>query len=233
MKMTVSRKLLAPALLAIAIAPLALSATAAHHGKGAERHKEYHQEQREQWMEARTEQRQALFQRAGIDEPTREALEEARGEHREAMRQLHEQHRERLNQLLDDDQRAAMEVARGEMREERRAEMMGQRRASMQERLEALVDDWGLSGEEREALRETREEIYADMAKLRERDFDSRTERRDAMLEMRDRHQEALAEILSDEQMEELRATMMPRGERGDGKGYGKPDRGHGEKRGN
>ena len=78
MKMAVSRKLLAPALLAIAIAPLALSATAAHHGKGAEQS----QEQREQWKEARAEyraeQRQALFERAGIDEATREALDEAR-----------------------------------------------------------------------------------------------------------------------------------------------------------
>lgn len=230
MKMTVSRKLLAPALLAIAIAPLALSATAAHHGKGAERHQE-------QWQEARAdyraEQREALFERAGIDEPTREALEEARVEHHEAMRQLHEQHRERLNQLLDDDQRAAMEEARGEMREARRAQMMGQRRADMQERLEALVDDWGLSDEEREALRETREAIYADMSELRDRDFDSREERRDAMRDMRDRHQEALAEILSDEQLEELRATMVPRAERGYGKGHGESYRSQGEKRGN
>lgn len=132
MKMIVSRKLLAPALLAIAIAPLALSAAAADHGKGAELHKEQRQEQRqeqrEQWQEARAEhraeKRQALFERAGIDEPTREALKEARGEHHAAMRQLHEQHHERLDQLLDDDQRAAMRVARGEMQEERRAEMM-------------------------------------------------------------------------------------------------------------
>jgi hypothetical protein len=53
------------------------------------------------------------------------------------------------------------------------------------------------------------------------------------MREMRDRHQEALAELLSEEQLEELRETMMQRGERGYGKGHGKAYRGHGEMRGN
>ncbi|MCA1770088.1 MAG: hypothetical protein LC652_09150 [Halomonas sp.] len=132
MKMIVSRKLLAPALLAIATAPLALSAAAAGHGQGAELHKEQRQEQRQEQREQRqetraehrTEQRQAFLERAGIDKPTREALEKARGEHHAAMRQLHEQHRERLDELLDDDQRAAMKEARGKMQEERRAEMM-------------------------------------------------------------------------------------------------------------
>ena len=218
MKMSLSRKWLAPALLAIAVAPLALSATAAHHGKGEGGWSEKHQ----QWQEARAEHRQALFERAGLEEATREALNEAHRQHREAMRELHEQHRERLAEILDDDQRAALEEARGEMRREHRAEMLEQRRSAMQERLEALVDDWDLSYEEREALHETRQAIYTDMSELRERDFDSREARRDAMREMRDEHQAALAEVLSAEQLEEMQTTIQRSDYRGHGKHHGR-----------
>ncbi|MFY0992036.1 hypothetical protein [Halomonas sp. C05BenzN] len=209
MNVSFSRKLLAPALLAVAIAPLALSAIAGPHHRDAA--------QRQQWQEARVEQRQALFERAGLDQATREALDEAHGEHREAMRELHERHRERLAEILDDDQRAALEAARRDIREERRSE----RRERMQERLEALVDEWGLSEEEREALRETREAIYADMAELRDRDFDSREARREALREMRDEHRAALAELLSDEQLEELQSTIRRSGYRPHGKSHG------------
>lgn len=221
MKTSLSRKLLLPALLAVAIAPLSLAATAGLHGEG--RHQGW-----EQYREQREAQRQALFERAGLDETTREALEEAHGEHHQAMRELHQQHRERVDGILDEEQREALAEARREMREEQRSEWHESRRAAMQERLETLVDGWELSDEEREALRETRESIYADLEELRSRDFDSREERREAMREMRATHQASLAELLSDEQLEELKDAMKPRGDKAHGKRHSHYHRHHG-----
>lgn len=214
MNISLSRKLLLPALLAVAIAPLALSATAGPQGEGRPAGYEQYQEQREA-------KRQALFERAGLDEATREALEEAHNEHRQAMREMHREHRERLDGILDEEQREALAEARREMREEHRSEWRESRRAAMQERLEALVDGWELSDEEREALREARESIYADLEALRGRDFDSREERRAAMREMREKHQASLAELLSDEQLEELKAALKPHGGKAHGKRHG------------
>lgn len=221
MQAILSRKRLVPALLALAIAPLALTANA--EPSHDDRHAGW--EQRQERLDA---QRQALFERAGIDEATREALDEARTEHREAVRDLHQQYRERVNDLLDEEQREALKEARRELHGER----FEQRRAAMQDRLEALVDGWGLSEEEREALREARESIYADLSDFRSREFDSREERRDAMRELRESHQATLAEILSDEQLEELKAAMMPRGgkERGSHGRHGHSHHGHGER---
>lgn len=202
------RTLLTPALLAVAIAPLALSASAAPGGEGKQQGwSEEHRQQHEQ-------RRQALFERAGIDEETRQALEEARSEHYEAVRELREEHRQRVDEILGEGQREALEAARQEIREEQRAE----HREAMQQRLTELVDSWELSDEEREALREAREAIYADMQALRERDFDSRQERHEAMRELREEHHEALAEILSDEQIEEMRSVLSRHGKRGDGR---------------
>jgi Spy/CpxP family protein refolding chaperone len=207
-----SRKLLMPALLAVAIAPLALAA-AADTGKGA------HPGKKSGWSEQRQERleerRQALFDRAGLDDETRAALEEAHAEHHEALRELHEQHRERLDEILDEEQRQALRDAKGEMRQERREHYRG----DLQQRLTTLVDSWELSDEQREALREAREAFYADLQALRGQTFDSRDERREAWQALRDEHHAALGELLTDEQLEELEATMQPRGHRGYGKG--------------
>lgn len=210
MNTSLSRKLLLPALLAVAIAPLSLAATAGPHGEG--RHQGW-----EQYREQREAQRQALFERAGLDEATREALEEAHGDHHQAMRELHQQHRERVDGILDEEQREALAEARREMHNEWRES----RRAAMEERLETLVDSWELSDEEREALREARESIYADLEELRGRDFDSPEERREAMRDLRATHQASLAELLSDEQLEELKAAMRPHGGKAPGKHHG------------
>lgn len=209
MKASLSHKLLLPALLAVAIAPLALSATA-----GDKDAKGWH-EQRQAQFQAH---RQALFERAGLDDETRSALEDAHAEHHEAMRELHDQHRQRLDEILDDDQREALKAAKREMRQEQRGAYRADRRGSLQQRLTALVDSWELSDEEREALRETREALYADMAELRGQSFDSRDERREAWLGLRDTHREALAELLTDEQIAALEAAMPSRGYKGQGK---------------
>src|SRR5690554_7393249 len=90
MRRTTTRKLLIPALLAVAIAPMSLAALAAP-GKSDGTWHEQRQEQRE-------ERRQALYERAGIDAETRSALEEARTEHQQALRELREQYHERMGE---------------------------------------------------------------------------------------------------------------------------------------
>lgn len=203
---SLSQRLLMPALLAVTVAPLALSASAMPGKSDGDWH-----EQRQERME---ERRQALFERAGIDEATREALAEARDEHRQALRDLHEQHQQRLDTILDEEQRDALAQARRELRDEQRAE----RREAMQQRLTELVDGWELSDAERERLTELREALYADMQALRDREFDSREARREAWQALREEHRAALGELLSDEQIAEMKAAMAPRGKPGHGK---------------
>ncbi|MCE9682539.1 hypothetical protein [Halomonas alkalisoli] len=208
MKRSMSRTLLMPALLAIAIAPLSLAATAGQNEKDWS-------EQRQERFE---ERRQALFDRAGLDEETRAALEEAHDEHHQALRELHQQHRERMDQILGEEEREALREAKREMRQEQRSERHGYGHHDMPQRLSALVDSWGLSDEEREELTELRQSLYADMQELHGQTFESREERREAWQALRDEHQEALGEVLSEEQIEAMRAAMQP----GDRKGHGK-----------
>ncbi|MGQ4879755.1 hypothetical protein ACOJCM_14415 [Billgrantia sp. LNSP4103-1] len=210
MRRNATRKLLMPALLAVAIAPLSLAAVAAPSESQGD-----WQEQRQERFE---ERRQALFERAGLDEETRSALEEAHSEHMQALRELHEQHRERMDDILDEEQREALREAKREMREERHGEHGEQRRQNMQERLTTLVDSWELSDEERERLTELRESLYADVQELREQEFDSREARREAWQSLREAHREALGEVLTDEQIAALEAFMQPRHHKGHGK---------------
>ena len=84
-----------------------------------------------------------------------------------------------------------------------------QRRATLQQRLAELVDSWELSEADREALREG--------------DVGSRQERREAVRELREEHHEALAEILSDEQIEEMRTVISRHGKNAGGR-QGKGD---------
>ncbi|GGX86023.1 hypothetical protein GCM10007160_11550 [Litchfieldella qijiaojingensis] len=191
----ITRKLLMPALLAAAIAPLTLAAIASP-GEGP-----HHP-----WSERHQEHRQALYERAGLDAETRAALDEAHREHREAMHELQHQHREQMAEILDDEQHEALRAAMREMHEEHHAE----RRQAMQERLNVLIDGWGLSEDERQALLDAREAMMSDARELRNQEFDSREDRRAAWLELRDEHRAALSEILSDEQMAELRDIMKP-----------------------
>lgn len=223
MTLPFSRKLL-PALLAVAIAPMPVTALADQHGEGQRnddnfRHPHVHHQS----------MRQALYERAGIDEATREALKQAHEEHQQALQDLHREHRERMDELLDDEQRAALEAARRDMRDEWREE----RHAAMQERFESIVDGWDLSEEDRETLRKTREALYADMQALRKQDFETREERREAWKTVRNSHYEALSDLLSDEQIAELKQAARPHGSnwhghQGDGK-QGKHAKRHGQ----
>lgn len=211
MKRSMTRKLLMPALLAVAIAPLSLAATAGQSERGWS---EQHQERFE-------ERRQALFERAGLDDDTRSALEEAHAEHHQALRELHQQHRERMDEILDEEEREALREAKREMRQELHGERRGQGHQDMMQRLSTLVDSWELSDEEREELTELRQTLYADMRELRGQTFESREERREAWQALRDEHQEALGELLSEEQIEAMKAMMQPHGHKGHGKQYG------------
>lgn len=110
------RQLFAPALLAIAIMPLALTAQAHNHddheGQGPDR------ERMEERME---ERRQEIYQRAEIPEEKQAELNEAHTEHREAMQALHEEHKERVAEILSEEEqkalRNAMYEAHAEFRE--------------------------------------------------------------------------------------------------------------------
>lgn len=197
--MPITRKLLMPALLTLAIAPLSLTALAdgqrgGHHDAGP-RH-------------------ELLLERLDLDAETRAAIDEARRAHHAALRELHAEHRAELEALLSDEQRQALAEARQEHRE--------QRRAAIQARLDAVIDGWELSDEQREALTATRATIAGDLADFREREFDDREARREALRELRESHHAALAEILDEGQLAELQEAMRPeRGER-----HGK-ERGH------
>ncbi|WP_346796169.1 hypothetical protein R5M92_11945 [Halomonas sp. Bachu 37] len=106
-------KLLAPALLALAVAPFALTVQAGPYGD-----KTGNGFDREEMQQRHAEFRQTLHERAGLDDATREELNGAHEEHWAAMRELHEQHRAQVDEILDDEQQAALEDAMQEMREE-------------------------------------------------------------------------------------------------------------------
>ena len=225
------RKTLMPALLALAIAPLSLAATAGNHGDDTAKGERYQQN---------AAHLDAMQQRLGFDDDTRAELEAAhaemrdahrdlkgqdfdsRDERRDAYRELREQHRAALDDILTDEQRAELRSAKRENMQEHRAE----RREAMQERLTALVDGWELSDEERAALTETREALYRDMRELHEQEFDSRDERREAYQALRDEHRATLAELLDEQQLEELKAAMQPKGVKHGHRHHGKhPER--------
>ncbi len=113
--MTLSlRKLFAPALLAAALVPVAMTAQAHPH--------DGHGQDREQMRERMQEQRQEVYQRAEIDEEKQEALNEANAEFFEAMKSLHDEHEARIDEILTDEERQAVKDAMREVREEHRGE---------------------------------------------------------------------------------------------------------------
>lgn len=106
------RQLLAPALLAIAIAPLALTAQADSHGDQEGKGPDH-----ERMVERMEERRQAVYQRAEISEEKQAALNEAHAEHREAMHALREEHHGRIAEILSDEEQEALRSAMHDVRE--------------------------------------------------------------------------------------------------------------------
>ncbi|ATJ83969.1 hypothetical protein ACFPTY_13125 [Halomonas beimenensis] len=149
---------------------------------------------------------QALYDRAGLDAETREALHEARAEHRRTLRELQAEHRQRLAEILDDDQRAALEQARRELHEQRRAEL----REARQARLDALYDEWDLDTATREALGDAQADFREQARALRERRFDDREARREAWRTLRDDFRDTLAEHLDERQLDQLHEALRP-----------------------
>ncbi|MFG6666024.1 hypothetical protein ACGK9R_02845 [Halomonas sp. HNIBRBA4712] len=119
--MTLSlRKIFAPALLAVALVPVAMSAQAhPHDGHGGK--------DREQMRERMQEQRQELYQRAGIDEEKQQALDEANAELFEAMKALHDEHEARVDEILTEQEHQALKDTMREMRGERHHQRRGER----------------------------------------------------------------------------------------------------------
>ena len=113
--MTLSlRKLFAPALLAAALVPVAMTAQAhPHDGNGQDR---------EQMRERMQEQRQEVYQRAEIDEEKQQALNEANSEFFEAMKALHDEHQARIDEILTEEEHQALREAMRDVRQEHRGE---------------------------------------------------------------------------------------------------------------
>ncbi|XGA80660.1 hypothetical protein OR573_03095 [Halomonas sp. CH40] len=108
------RRSLTPALLALALMPLALTAQADQHGK----HDGERGNQAEQMQERMQERRAEMYQRAGISEEKQTQLEEAREVHYNAMREVREEHQARIRTILSDEERQSLESTMREMREE-------------------------------------------------------------------------------------------------------------------
>ncbi|WP_332459872.1 MULTISPECIES: hypothetical protein [unclassified Halomonas] len=106
------RQLFAPALLAVALMPLAFSANASHHSSAGI--------DREAMQERMEEYRQEAYQRAGLSEEQQTALNEARAEHRDAMLSLREEHQAQVAEILTEEEQQALRDAMREMHDERR-----------------------------------------------------------------------------------------------------------------
>lgn len=116
MKMSLSQ-LFAPALLAVALTPLAFGVQAApddgHEGRGPDR---------EQMVERMEERRQEVYQRAELNEEQQAALNEANAEYREAVKTLREEQQARIAEILTDEEQQALRDAMHEMHAEHRGE---------------------------------------------------------------------------------------------------------------
>ncbi|MBR9902695.1 MAG: hypothetical protein GYB15_01895 [Gammaproteobacteria bacterium] len=109
------RQLFAPALLALAITPLAFAAQAHSHGD--------HEGQgpdRERMEERMEERRQEVYERADISAEKQAELNEAHAEHREAMQSLREEHHERVAEILTEEEQEALRNAMQEAHAEYR-----------------------------------------------------------------------------------------------------------------
>lgn len=182
-----TRKALIPTILTAVLLPVSMGALAGEKAAmedHAPNHAGPHHEQRDE-----------LFDRAGIDDATREALHQAEISHHDAIKQVNTDYREQRQQILGEDGMAALKQAGDELREER---------------VTALMDEWQLSDDDRAKLQQTREGFHDSVQALRARDFESREARRQAWDELRTSTHAALVEVLSEEQIKELRHTMMP-----------------------
>ncbi len=110
--MTLSlRQLAAPALLAAAMLPLAVTAQAGNHG-------ENHQgPDRERMEERMQEHRQDVYERAGLSDEKQQALNDAHDTFREEMTDVREAHQARMAAILDEDEQQALRDAMHEARE--------------------------------------------------------------------------------------------------------------------
>ncbi|WP_404473290.1 hypothetical protein LG301_02975 [Vreelandella venusta] len=108
------RQLFAPALLAVALTPLAFTVQAGQHeDRGYDR---------EHMVERMEERRQEVFQRAGLSEEQQAALNEAHAEHREAVQALQEEHHARVADILSEEEQQAVREAMREIHQEYRGE---------------------------------------------------------------------------------------------------------------
>lgn len=98
MKTTFARKALLSAAISAALLPIAMSASAAPDRHEGPRH-------------AGPDMRAELYERAGIDADTREALKQAGIEHHEAIEELNADFREQRQEILGEDGMAALERA--------------------------------------------------------------------------------------------------------------------------
>lgn len=112
--MTLSlRQFVAPALFAVALLPLAVTAQADHHDE-----KPHHD--RERMEERMEEHRQDVYERAELSDDKQQALNEAHDTFRNEMKDVRDAHQARMTEILTEDEQEALRNAMHEAREEYR-----------------------------------------------------------------------------------------------------------------
>ncbi|WP_136253262.1 hypothetical protein [Onishia niordana] len=162
-----------------------------------------------------------------LTEEQRQALKEAHERFQEERQALRAEQGAAIDEILTEEQRTRLETAREAHHNGGQHKMRHpQRQEHQQEKLEALFDSWSLSDEERTSLHEAHQALINKRRALHDETFDSRDDKRAAIEALRQEHDAALAEVLTEEQRHALSLVMMPhRGQH--------PHGHHGDKTGN
>ncbi|WP_304526054.1 Spy/CpxP family protein refolding chaperone [Halomonas sp. I5-271120] len=142
-----------------------------------------------------------------LTDEQRNALQETRQTFRQEHQALREQERTAIDDILTEEQRASLSAT---LERHQGAARHDQRQARQQVRLDALLDSWSLSDEDRATLNDARQALMDKMRALHDATYDSREEKRAAIEALRQEHQAALADVLNEAQRHALVVFMMP-----------------------
>lgn len=159
---------------------------------------------------------QAIMATLDLTDAQRNALHETRQGFRQEHQALREQERKAIDDILTEEQRASLMQAR---EQHQGAARHDQRQMRQQARLDALLDSWSLSDEDRATLKDARQTLMEKMRALHDKTFDSREEKRAAVENLRQDYQAALDDVLNEAQRHALVVLMMPQ--------HGSHPRGH------
>lgn len=150
---------------------------------------------------------QAMMATLDLTAAQRNAMQETRQRFRKEHQALREQEREAIDDILTEEQRASLMQAR---EQHQGAGRHDQRQMRQQARLDALLDSWSLSDEDRATLKDARQTLMDKMRGLHDEAFDNREDKRAAVENLRQDYQAALADVLNEAQRHALVVLMMP-----------------------